>query len=133
MKRMFLVLLLLAAPTIAAADNLDKYVELLRSDLRTVKTELLTEALEFKGDEGAKFETFVPECEDASEANEELRAHLSASKARGPFILQERKDGVEQYQAGYFAGIAFREEPHQEAAVGVSDQNIRRGKVQIIQ
>ena len=55
MKRMFLVLLLLAAPTIAAADNLDKYVELLRSDLRTVKTELLTEALEFKGDEGAKF------------------------------------------------------------------------------
>ena len=55
MKRMFLVLLLLASPTIAAADNLDKYVELLRSDLRTVKTELLTEALEFKGDEGAKF------------------------------------------------------------------------------
>jgi hypothetical protein len=52
---MFLVLLLLASPTIAAADNLDKYVELLRSDLRTVKTELLTEALEFKGDEGAKF------------------------------------------------------------------------------
>ena len=47
MKRMFLVLLLLAAPTIAAADNLDKYIELLRSDLRTVKTELLTEALEF--------------------------------------------------------------------------------------
>ena len=57
MKRMILVLLLLVlgAPTIAAADNLDKYVELLRSDLRTVKTELLTEALEFKGDEGAKF------------------------------------------------------------------------------
>ena len=55
MKRMFLVLLLLASPTIAAADNLDKYVELLRSDLRTTKTELLTEALEFKGDEGAKF------------------------------------------------------------------------------
>ena len=55
MKRMFLVLLLLASPTLAAADNLDKYVELLRSDLRTTKTELLTEALEFKGDEGAKF------------------------------------------------------------------------------
>lgn len=56
MKRMFLVLLLLASPTIAAAaDNLDKYIEILRSDMRTVKTELLTEALEFKGDEAAKF------------------------------------------------------------------------------
>ena len=55
MKRMLLVLLLLASPTLAAADNLDKYVELLRSDLRTTKTELLTEALEFKGDEAAKF------------------------------------------------------------------------------
>ena len=55
MKRLFLVLLLLASPTIAAADNLDKYVELLRGDLRTAKTELLTEALEFKGDEAAKF------------------------------------------------------------------------------
>jgi phosphoribosylamine-glycine ligase len=49
----------------------------------------------YKPDTGAKYETFVPECEEPEEANQELRAHLATGEARGPFILQERKDGVE--------------------------------------
>jgi phosphoribosylamine-glycine ligase len=49
----------------------------------------------FKPDEGAKFETFVPESEDPIEANEELRVHLETCEHQGAFILQERKEGVE--------------------------------------
>jgi phosphoribosylamine-glycine ligase len=49
----------------------------------------------YKPDEGASYETFVPEAEDPSDANEELRVHLSVSTHDGAFILQERKDGVE--------------------------------------
>jgi phosphoribosylamine-glycine ligase len=49
----------------------------------------------YKPDEGAKFETFLPESEEPAEANEELRVHLSSSDHDGTFILQERKDGVE--------------------------------------
>jgi phosphoribosylamine-glycine ligase len=49
----------------------------------------------FKPDEGAKFETFLPESEEPVEANDELRAHLATCDQQGPFILQERKDGVE--------------------------------------
>jgi phosphoribosylamine-glycine ligase len=49
----------------------------------------------YKPDEGASYETFVPEAEDAPDANEELRIHLSTSTHEGAFILQERKEGVE--------------------------------------
>lgn len=49
----------------------------------------------YKPDQGAKYETFLPESEDAEEANEELRIHLSSLEDRSTFILQERKDGVE--------------------------------------
>lgn len=49
----------------------------------------------YKPDEGANFETFLPESEDASEANEELRVHLSTVDPKCRFILQERKEGVE--------------------------------------
>jgi phosphoribosylamine-glycine ligase len=52
-------------------------------------------AFVYKPDDGAKFETFLPESEDARDANEELRVHLSSCDHRGRFILQERKDGVE--------------------------------------
>jgi hypothetical protein len=47
--------LLLAAPTVAFADDMDKYVELMRSDLRNGKTELLTHALKLSDADGAKF------------------------------------------------------------------------------
>lgn len=49
-----LFLLLVVAP-VAMADDVAKYVELLRSDLRTQKTELLTEALELSPAESDKF------------------------------------------------------------------------------
>jgi len=56
MKGLLLVALLsLVAPTVAAADDVNKYIELLRADLRTAKTELLTEALELKADQNTKF------------------------------------------------------------------------------
>jgi len=49
-----LMLLLLVAP-VAMADDVAKYMELLRSDLRNSKTELLTEALEMNDAESQKF------------------------------------------------------------------------------
>ncbi|WP_148306186.1 hypothetical protein [Gemmatirosa kalamazoonensis] len=49
----------------------------------------------FKPDEGENFETWLPESEKAADANLELRAHLASLRATTPFILQERKDGVE--------------------------------------
>lgn len=52
-------------------------------------------AFVYKPDEGASYETFVPEAEDAPDANQELRIHLSTSTHEGAFILQERKEGVE--------------------------------------
>ena len=49
----------------------------------------------YKPDEGANFETFLPESEDAVDANEELRVHLATIESGRGFILQERKEGVE--------------------------------------
>lgn len=49
----------------------------------------------YKPDEGAHHETFLPESDDPLEANEELRLHLTSIEPNGPFILQERKEGVE--------------------------------------
>jgi len=57
-RKLFLLLpllLLLVTPTFALADDMDKYVELMRSDLRTGKTELLTHALHLSDADGAKF------------------------------------------------------------------------------
>jgi phosphoribosylamine--glycine ligase len=49
----------------------------------------------YKPATGANFETFVPESEDASDANQELRLHLASLETPTSFILQERKEGVE--------------------------------------
>jgi phosphoribosylamine-glycine ligase len=59
----------------------------------------------YKPDEGANYETFLPESEDAHDANLELRMHLASMTSEGSFILQERKAGVETnvevwFQAG---------------------------------
>jgi hypothetical protein len=54
-KKLLLSLLLLAAPVVVAADDMDKYLEMLRSDLRTAKTTIHTEAVGLKGAEGDKF------------------------------------------------------------------------------
>ena len=55
MKTLALALLLVLTPAMAIADSLDKYMELLRSDFRTTKTELLTEALQLSEPDGQKF------------------------------------------------------------------------------
>lgn len=49
----------------------------------------------YKPNEGANFETFLPESEDPVDANEELRVHLASLENKSSFILQERKEGVE--------------------------------------
>jgi hypothetical protein len=50
-----LLVLTLALPVAARADDMERYLELLRSDLRNAKTELHTEALRLSDAEGAKF------------------------------------------------------------------------------
>jgi hypothetical protein len=52
-------------------------------------------AFVFKPDVGENYETWLPESEDAREANRELVAHLRSLRTTSPFILQERKEGVE--------------------------------------
>ena len=54
-----------------------------------------TTAYVYKPDVGDNHETFLPQCERAEEANVELRAHLRSLRGSSPFVLQERKDGVE--------------------------------------
>ncbi|MBV8810189.1 MAG: hypothetical protein JO033_16080 [Acidobacteriaceae bacterium] len=49
----------------------------------------------YKPDEGANFETFVPESEDSMDANEEMRLYLASIEPASAFILQERKEGIE--------------------------------------
>jgi phosphoribosylamine-glycine ligase len=49
----------------------------------------------YKPDEGANFETFLPESDEPHDANLELRMHLQSLTENGSFILQERKEGVE--------------------------------------
>jgi phosphoribosylamine-glycine ligase len=52
-------------------------------------------AFVYKPDAGETHETWVPQSEDPSEANRELRQHLRTLTNGAPFVLQERKDGVE--------------------------------------
>lgn len=48
-----------------------------------------------KPDHGETYETFLPQSERAEEANLELQGHLRSMTSDSPFVLQERKDGVE--------------------------------------
>jgi phosphoribosylamine-glycine ligase len=52
-------------------------------------------AFVYKPDAGETHETWVPQSEDAAEANRELRQHLRTLTNAAPFVLQERKDGIE--------------------------------------
>ncbi len=49
----------------------------------------------FKPDYGETFETWLPQSTDPREANAELRQHLKTLGSDTPFVLQERKDGIE--------------------------------------
>jgi phosphoribosylamine-glycine ligase len=48
-----------------------------------------------KPDHGETYETFLPQSDRPEEANLELQGHLRSMKGGSPFVLQERKDGVE--------------------------------------
>ena len=49
----------------------------------------------YKPDVGDNHETFVPDAAEPEEANAELRIYLRSLRNDSPFVLQERKDGVE--------------------------------------
>jgi phosphoribosylamine-glycine ligase len=49
----------------------------------------------YKPDTGETYETWLPQSESPAEANRELRQHLRSMTGDVPFILQERKDGIE--------------------------------------
>ena len=55
MKKALIILCLALIPGVALAENLDKYVELLRSDIRTQKTALITEAVALTEAQAPKF------------------------------------------------------------------------------
>jgi hypothetical protein len=55
MKKILIMLCLALVPALASAEGLDKYIEMLRSDIRTAKTALLTEALAMNDTQAAKF------------------------------------------------------------------------------
>ena len=52
-------------------------------------------AFVFKPDYGETFETWLPQSTDPRDANAELRQHLRTRQGDVPFVLQERKEGVE--------------------------------------
>lgn len=49
----------------------------------------------YKPDHGETFDTWLPLSDAPADANLELRQHLRSLTARGSFVLQERKDGIE--------------------------------------
>ena len=57
MKKLVLLplFLLFAVPTLAAADDMEKYIEMMRSDLRSAKTQIHTEALDLTTEQAEKF------------------------------------------------------------------------------
>jgi phosphoribosylamine-glycine ligase len=56
----------------------------------------------YKPDRGDSYETWVPQSTEAAEANLELRTHLRSLRNRSPFVLQERKDGIETNVEAWF-------------------------------
>lgn len=52
-------------------------------------------AFVYKPDVGETHETWLPQSESAADANLELRQHLRTLTNDAPFVLQERKDGIE--------------------------------------
>ena len=55
MKKALVILCLALVPALASADSMDKYVEMLRNDVRTAKVRIITEALEMNSAQSDKF------------------------------------------------------------------------------
>ena len=49
----------------------------------------------YKPDRGESYDTWLPQSESAADANLELRQHLRSLESDSPFVLQERKEGIE--------------------------------------
>src|SRR5262249_30267274 len=54
-RKLLPLVLLVVMPAFAFADDMDKYLELMRSDLRNAKTQIQTEALKLSDADGQKF------------------------------------------------------------------------------
>jgi hypothetical protein len=55
LKKFLVVLCLALVPALASADSMDKYVEMMRNDVRTAKVRIITEALEMSSAQSDKF------------------------------------------------------------------------------
>lgn len=115
MKRLLLVLCLALVPAIAHADELDKYMEMLRSDLRTAKVELLTEELKMTEPQAAifwpiqrEYETELAKVQDARYAmiKDYAKAYTTMDDATAKslmdraFKLQEQRTGLLKKYSG---------------------------------
>jgi hypothetical protein len=89
-------LLLVVAPVAAMADDVAKYMELLRSDLRQQKTALLTEALELKQAESDKFWPIQREYETELAKLGDQRVQLIKDYAASYDSLGKDKDAAKK-------------------------------------
>lgn len=65
MKKVLVFLCLALVPTLASASEMDKYIEMLRNDVRTAKVRIITEALEMNSTQSDKFWPIQREYETA--------------------------------------------------------------------
>ena len=89
MKKLLMLLLLVLVPAVATADELDKYMELLRSDLRTTKVELLTEELKMTEAQAAKFWPIQRAYENDLAANQDARLTMIKEYAKNYTMMND--------------------------------------------
>lgn len=83
MKKVFIILGLMLVPVLAsAAGELDKYIELLRSDLRTAKVELMTDALHLTDAQSKSFWPIQREYETELAKNQDARIAMVKAYAQ---------------------------------------------------
>ena len=83
MKKVFIILGLMMVPVLAsAAGELDKYIELLRSDLRTAKVELMTDALHLTDAQSKSFWPIQREYETELAKNQDARIAMVKAYAQ---------------------------------------------------
>jgi hypothetical protein len=91
MKRMVLAVALLLVPALSFADDLDKYVELMRSDMRTNKTAVLTEYMHLSEADGAKFWPIQRDYENALAKLQDQRLTMIKDYAANFDSLTDKK------------------------------------------
>lgn len=104
MKKWWIALattLVLAAPALADDADLSKYVELLRSDLRNARTEIVTEALDIKDPQSSAFWPIYRDYEKEMAALGDQRLALIKEYAAN-------YDSMTDKMAGNLAGRAIK-------------------------